>query len=57
MRESVGASTLDFRSHFRILVSSRPSLSCLLPGYAKTPSNFDGVFWVNQPSHGGDGLV
>ena len=48
MSKSVGASDLDFRAHFRILVSSRPSLSCLAPITSGTPSFFGGVFCVNQ---------
>lgn len=49
MRESVGPRLLDARWHFRVLVASRPSVSCLCSRYDKTPSRVDGVFWVNRP--------
>jgi hypothetical protein len=51
MSKSVGASDLDFRAHFRILVSSRPSLSCLALLTSETPSSFGGVFCVNRQPH------
>lgn len=57
MRESGGPRMLDARCRFRILVASRPSVSCLRLGYATTPSYFGGVFCVNRPSSRGVGHV
>jgi len=48
MQPRGGPSTLDSRAHFRILVATSPSVSCLPHGLAKTPSRIDGVFCVNE---------